>query len=54
MKSRKLKPREDSEILPQKVREYAEKIASDPKLSREFLQRAGIYTRSGKLTKHYR
>jgi hypothetical protein len=42
------------EVLSKGVREYAEKLIANPKLGREFLVRTGIYTKSGKLTKHYR
>ena len=42
------------EVLPKGVREYAEKLIANPKLARAFLVRTGIYTKSGKLTRHYR
>jgi hypothetical protein len=42
------------EVLPKGVREYAEKLIANPKLAGEFLVRTGIYTKTGKLTKHYR
>lgn len=42
------------EVLSKGAREYAEKLLTDPKLAREFLVRTGIYTKSGKLTRHYR
>ena len=42
------------EVLPKGAREYAEKLIANPKLAGEFLVRAGIYTKSGKLTRHYR
>jgi hypothetical protein len=42
------------EVLPKGAREYAEKLIANPKLAREFLVRTGIYTKTGKLTRHYR
>ena len=42
------------EVLSKGVREYAEKLIANPKLAREFLVRTGIYTKTGKLTRHYR
>jgi hypothetical protein len=36
------------------LREHREIVSKDKKLSREFLIKAGIYTKSGKLSKHYR
>lgn len=41
-------------VLSTKTRALAESIASDPKKSREFLEKAGIIGKDGKLTKHYR
>ena len=34
--------------------EYAERIARDGDASRRVVQRAGIFTRTGRLTKHYK
>jgi len=34
--------------------EYTEKLSKDRNLARGFLVRAGIYTKAGKLSKHYR
>jgi hypothetical protein len=42
------------EVLPKGVREYAEKLIANPKLAGDLLVRTGIYTKSGKLTRHYR
>jgi len=36
------------------MREHREIVSKDKKLAREFLVRAGIYTKSGRLSKHYR
>ena len=36
------------------IREHREKVSKDKKLARDFLIRAGIYTKSGQLSKHYR
>ena len=36
------------------MREHREIVSKDKKLAREFLIKAGIYTKSGKLSKHYR
>jgi len=36
------------------MRAYAKKISSDKKASEEFLQRTGVYTKKGKLSKNYR
>ncbi len=41
-------------VLPKSTRELARKIQSDPKLAAAFLQKAGIITKSGKLTSNYR
>jgi hypothetical protein len=34
--------------------EYAERIARDKKAARSVVQRAGIFTKTGRLTKHYK
>ena len=34
--------------------EYAERISRDREASRSVVQRAGIFTKSGRLTKHYK
>jgi len=36
------------------IREHREIVSKDKKLAREFMIKAGIYTKSGKLSKHYR
>jgi hypothetical protein len=41
-------------VLPKSTRELARKIQSDPKLAAAFLQKAGIITKTGKLTSNYR
>lgn len=40
--------------LPPQVHAYAKKLLADRKLAEEFWQRTGMYTKSGKLSKHYR
>lgn len=41
-------------VLPKSTRELARKIQRDPKLAAAFLQKAGIITKTGKLTSNYR
>ena len=45
---------EEREEFIKMMREQMEIISKDKKLAREFLVRAGIYTKSGRLSKHYR
>lgn len=45
---------QEREIFIKMLREYKDKISKDKELSRDFLIRAGIYTKKGKLTKHYK
>jgi hypothetical protein len=57
MKTPKRKPlkfSEPMEVLPQKTRDYAEKLIPNTKLATEFLQRAGMITKTDRLGKHYR
>jgi len=45
---------EEREAFIKMSQEYTEKLSKDKKLARDFLIRAGIYTKSGRLSKHYR
>ena len=45
---------EEREVLIKMLREHREKVSKDKKLARDFLIRAGIYAKSGRLSKHYR
>jgi len=45
---------EEREEFIKMIREHAERASKDKKYARDFLIRAGIYTKSGKLSKHYR
>jgi len=45
---------EEREEFIKMLREHREKISKDKKLARDFLIRAGIYTKSGRLSKNYR
>ena len=43
-----------SDVLPEKARVYARKVAASRELSIEFLKEAGIIEKPGKLARHYR
>ena len=45
---------EEREAFIKMLHEYTEKLSKDKQLARDFLIRAGIYTKSGRLSKHYR
>ena len=45
---------EEREEFIKMSQEYTEKLSKDKKLARDFLIRAGIYTKSGRLSKNYR
>jgi hypothetical protein len=45
---------DDDRVLPKTCREYMKELLANPKLMREFLIRAGILTKSGKLHRNYR
>lgn len=42
------------DLLPKAAKECARKIEADPKLAANFLKKAGIISRPGKLSTHYR
>lgn len=41
-------------VLPKEARALAARLKQDPTLAREFLIRAGIITKSGRLSRNYR
>jgi hypothetical protein len=42
------------DVLPEKARTYAKKVAASRELSIKFLKEAGIIEKPGKLARHYR
>lgn len=46
--------KKSSEVLPKQARDLARRIQKDPELATRFLVRAGIITKSGKLSRNYR
>ena len=45
---------EEREEFIKMIREHREKMSKDKKYAKDFLIRAGIYTKSGRLSKHYK
>ena len=43
-----------SDVLPEKARTYAKKVAASRELSIKFLKEAGIIEKPGKLARNYR
>lgn len=46
--------KKNGDVLSKAARDYGRKVSADPKLAAEFLKKAGIITKPGKLAPGYR